>query len=178
MRSSPAVLVEGLISRLDHPHTENEERSGVPASVALNPCLSHSPHVPTPNPDILCLFKPLASASAIHLSLYFFCAPFSRPRRLPFLFGQLCSRGVPGILALDLLLNQQLVGSCLSLWSREPLLPACPHQSAPALLGQSVRFTTWHPLSVSVCTLLLGGREGRKEGGRAASPAPGLRKQA
>lgn len=58
-------------------------------------------------------------------SLFLLCS-LSMPRKLPFLFSHLCSRGVPGILALDLLPNQQPVGSCLSLWSRKPLLLPAP----------------------------------------------------
>lgn len=105
------------------PNTQNEERSVVSASATLNSCLFTHSLCPTPNPDTLCLLKSLwcclcflSNCVCVGVGV---CVHARVPRRLPFLFGQLCSRGVSGILALDLLLNRQPLSSCFSLWSSQ-----------------------------------------------------------
>lgn len=131
-----------------------------------SPSLGHIE--PLPRPQSLCPHsKPWYSLPfqapgfcLYYLTLYFFCALLSMPRKLSFLFGHLCSRGVPGILALDLLPNLQPIGSCLSLWSRKPLLLPAPtdwHQLL--LISTSCLQPGAHSLEAAHSCLLMGGWE-------------------
>lgn len=127
-------------------------------------CFSPSSHTSTPYPGILCPFKLLCSAFTIYL---FFCFSFLHAQEAALSFWPLYSRGISGILALDLghhcWINRPILMSFLLVFrtvlAREPQPPACPCWPAQAPTDQSVIFAPWSSLSEAARSSLSRGRE-------------------